>query len=65
MSQEPISITGLMAQTTPNDTLMISLEIDGEWQEVLELITGLGIISHIVEPLGIREAIRRHQPNQG
>lgn len=38
---------------------IVSIEINGEWVPVIE--NGGDIISHIVEPLGIKEAIKREK----
>lgn len=64
MLKEPIAISGLWFRTNAAGTRIdVLIEVDGKWQEVAELPgIGQGPGSHIIEPLGMREAIKEQKP---
>lgn len=57
--QEPIQITGVwFSSNHTGERIDVKFEIDGEWKTLFELPgDGQSIISHIIEPLGIRNII--------
>jgi hypothetical protein len=59
MQQEPIPITGLWINSNASGTeVTIRLEIDGQFWDIAVLEgSGNGVISHIIEPNGIRSLI--------
>lgn len=63
MKQKPIEITGLFLRNS-GDYIIVELEIDGQWYKILEDKIGPmeGVVSHIVEPLGILRAIEDRKP---
>lgn len=56
MPQEPVSITGVHLTAHKGD-VAVALEIGGKWVTVISEHghSAENIISHIVEPLGIRQ----------
>jgi len=54
-TQEPLCITGLWVVTHDKE-LIVAVEVDGEWKKVYSgyYPVGESLISHIVEPLGMR-----------
>jgi len=56
----PIEITGLMLTSVGEGDIVVSVEVDGKWVECIRewYIEG-GVISYILEPLGIRKAAKR------
>lgn len=70
MTQKPVEITGLWlhtwdeGETNKSNRIEIELEINGKWIKILsEVIDDMEtIISHIVEPLGIRRCVESNRP---
>ena len=62
--QEPVEITGIRLLSPGKNYMEVSVEIDGQWVSVIkEYWVQDGVTSHIVEPLGIREAVKRQKRN--
>ncbi|HET8908133.1 MAG TPA: hypothetical protein VFN11_14335 [Ktedonobacterales bacterium] len=58
--QDPISITGLWMRTIKANEIEVLIEVDGSWYRVMqEPYTNECVISHIMEPLGMRYAIAK------
>jgi hypothetical protein len=65
MTQELVEITGIKLESDhTGGRLTVFLEIDGEWNAIIETRgPGGGIVSHIVEPNGIRLAAIERRPH--
>ena len=51
----PITITGIHLHSMGDGSVLVDAEIDGRWVTVIrEHYVESGILSHIVEPLGMR-----------
>lgn len=63
-SQDAIEITGVWFCSNHTGTRIdVKFEIDGEWRTLFELPgNGQGLISHIIEPLGIRNILETGNP---
>ncbi len=56
----PITITGIMLRSMGDGPVYVDAEINGEWVTVIrEHYVDGGVLSHIVEPLGMRCASDR------
>ena len=56
MSQEPIAISGIHLARN-GDHAIVAIEVEGRWIEVIREFAE-GPFSHIVEPEGMRRALR-------
>lgn len=63
--KDPVAISGVMLRNVGND-LFVEVEICGEWvMAIKESVADVGgQISHICEPLGIREAVQRREASR-
>ena len=56
--KDPVAVSGVMLRSIGN-ALLVEVEVCGQWVRVIEehVADVGGAISHIVEPLGIRNAV--------
>ena len=63
--RDTVEISGVRLHTDIKDHITVAVEVDGEWVDVVsERCLYDGIISHIVEPLGIRTRVE-HRSTKG
>lgn len=63
MAKSKIEISGLMVRTEGNN-IIVEVEVGDEWYQVIKEFAEIheSSVSHIIEPDGIREVIKRGYP---